>query len=526
MLKKTKIIIASACSVVVVGLGIVCFILFGNNTVKINKSTKKDYFRTAIEKDIYKKLDGIEKYLKILDNYDFSNIDTFSTMTISFEELGTQILSDILNFDLTWVNNAKIDLDSNIKNKDTNVIFGLGLNDTDLFSFDIRTLPSAKKLYIGSDLLNKGIIIDDTNNALKQNMNNINLLKLLLPNKKMYNKIFKKYVDIFFDGLSYFEVNDDAKISISEYEDDLVQKCTSIKCIISEDEIENIINKICEQIPNDKDLKQYISSIINLLQKAGLPVDLESEDVSGNVIDFIEESLSAVTPCGFIAEIELDDSDDIISFWIIDENNDFSTRYVDLVEGENIESLVQLSLYDVIDVQLLTKGTYKNGIINSVTSLNYGYDYDYHLCDIELKDYNYMDFIKQKKLEGKITITNLDELFDYIYWELDSIDDNEYEDLIAGLSCDIDMKSESINKSSIEFLLRLDDKPLMNVNLDSNISKAKKIELPKENVVNMNEITDIGTFITQNMKAAELMTRITSVNIPDELLSSLLSLFM
>lgn len=224
----------------------------------------------------------------LLENADMK-VGEKAEVSVNITDEGSDVLSELTGdqFDLDWLKEVKLDIESNI-NGNQDLKMGLDISGKDIISLDFVNDLQNGMMYIAiPEISEKYLSTEFETDEMSNLLSKMEDLEEVLPSEKELSKMLTKYVEIAFNTIDDAEMFKDT-LEIGGVE----QKCTVIELEIDERLGYEMSKNILEEAQNDEKLKTLLSDICDIM--ASVDSSYEYIDVDEIFSDGIDEALDEI----------------------------------------------------------------------------------------------------------------------------------------------------------------------------------------------------------------------------------------
>ena len=440
-------------------------------------------------------------------------------ITVNIEDSGRSLLGFVAPFDVSWLNNASVTINSSFKDNKEGGSMALLVNDSQVCTLDFYFDPDTEDMYMKvPELSDKYMKVnlketedDETLEASTEGLSDsvklLNNMTEAMPEASVVESLLNKYGTILIDnvkstdGTSDTLTAGDVSQDCTVYEGTLdseaaVRTLTAVlETAKSDKEIEAILEKWAAVLPDSQDLKAQFQEAVD----SGL--DALKEDSSDE--DSQDGYFSSKTWVGEDGEIigrsltMHDASGDTPVFTWQMPKNDSSYGYL-------------LEIYAEDEVYALSgNGTIENDILNGSYQFSMN---DEPAANIEVKDYNTAE-AKKGNINGSYSIS----------FVADESDDSSDVSPLANFSLDADIASTA-ESGSVKLGIVSAGATLGSVSFVS--GKGDGVDIP--DLASLKDVCDVSndddmTDYVSSMDFTKLMDNFTAAGVPDEVITYILS---
>lgn len=420
----------------------------------------------------YSVTDGYSKQTKQLDKNKDKNYETKVNLTASASDELISDISDSLGVDID-VNKVGLQVSTFGKDEDSQLNCSVKLDDDEILAAKV-IVDSLKSVYVDvpqlSDSTLKLDVEDDLNIDVSEAPTELisDLIYEGKPSNKQLKKILPRLVEVALET-----VEDAERASESVSVGDISKKVSYIEVELSEEDLVNMLLAVLKEAKDNKDMKQYICSLYEVLDKHSDEIDgFDFDDAD----DFYEEFCDAIDD--LIDELEDADADDdedfvwrtyvdykynIIGMSISTDDEENEISYLCVSKGKTFAYEFVVVANDETVFEIEGDGKVEKNLLSSTATISAAIDSDKmsKLAEIEFSQVDVKKLAKDE-LVGKLEI----KAGKYI---IDSIPE-DYDIDSASIVIDFDSKELS-SKSDIEF--KLNGKTYISLSVSAAIEETK-----------------------------------------------------
>lgn len=510
-----KLVLPAIALVLVLALVILNFsnvLGFGIKTFGSGKAYL-DFVQKESAKDIATSISDI--YTNFLNNFKEEQAAT-SNISFTLDEDVSKLLSSEFDFEigdkLDWINDLKLVVNANMKDKKNLAELKLNISDKDIISLKAVQDLSKGNMYFAIPELCKDYLKVDLEETGSYDYEEFakayDLMfeaKEALPDGKQVEKLITKYIGIAFD-----QIEDVTKESDTLSVGGIDQKCTVLEYKVSAKDLINIAEAVLEEAVEDKDIKKIIEDIEGFLK------DSDTVDFDEDLYKLFEEAVEDMLD--ELDDVDVDSSNKIrVTQYInnkheiigtkIKANNETVLFSATAQKGSEFESKFEAGQFEV-----KASGTKKKDIINGKYKIMVNGE---KICEIAVKDFDEKKF-KEGYINGNFRFSLSKELIDQLPSEVSSIIS------ILEPTIEIDCATtEDSSKISIN-LLKDNKKVLFGITFDSTIEKPSKVTVPSK-AFDATDDEEVSSYI-DSIKTESIIKSLKGTSIPTDLVDSLESI--
>lgn len=477
--KKGKIILWSCIAAVVAAIVLIVALNFSYIANFFNKmfSSDDDYIKTVYQNSANEFADEFEKnydiYLKSLG----ADSAASGEMTIDISDEATSLIGSYIETDIDWINSIDISLETNVKGKNTSVVYALSLNGVKILTGDVVATDKATYVKI-NEMFTKHLMtpidLDEADFA--------DVTKKL-PDAKTAKEMIKRYSSILIENISEVEKESDT-VKVSG----INVKCDKYTIEVDEKLFNKIVSELSKEAKKDKDLKKLFPDMDDSIEfeedeftkfKYSTWIN-EAGKIIGFEIDMGEEGLISYTAAesGKKSAFDLIISDAEFAVELsgdgVASNDKFNGEYELKVNKANVAEVVIKDL----DLKELEKGFIK--------------------CKVEINP--------NKSIMSSIVAPLL---------ENEGVDEDLIK-LLTGLKLEFDY-AQSDKNGKVVFTVLSNDKEFLKITTNGSTKTPEDVEVPKDAV----ESDKIESIIAP-FKILGILSSLEEAGVPSELITELL----
>lgn len=442
-------------------------------------------------------------------------------ITVNIEDSGRSLLGFVAPFDVSWLNNASVTINSSFKDNKEGGSMALLVNDSQVCTLDFYFDPDTEDMYMKiPELSDKYMKVnlkeaedDETLEASTESLSDsvtlLNNMTEVMPEASVVESLLNKYGTILIDNVKSTDGTSDTLTA-----GDISQDCTVYEGQISSEDAVKTATELLEAAKSDSDIESILntwndklSSDENLYESFTTAVDkglnaLKDTDTSDSEDSYLSTKIW-VDENGRIAgralEIQEGDTTTPILTWQMPENgSDFG--YLLTIASDDINTY-SLSGSGQIDGDKLN-GTYELSLADSISAI------------IEVKDYDTVS-AKEGNLNGNYKIT-------FPSSDTDNEDDY-YSSILENFALVLDLNSEK-DSGSVALSIENAGSTLGTLSITGGAGEA--VEIP--DLASLKDVYDANNNDDMNAYAATLdftsiMDNLSKAGVPDEVITYILS---
>lgn len=520
LMGKKAVLIPVAVILVVFLLVFFNFTSLANFALKTVLSPEKYY--SHVEKAQIEELSS--SVADIYDNVFLDNANVFDTSVDAgvYVELGDdakELIADYFDFDDTdWLN--KVGLELNVASKD------------DIFSGKVAALLGKEQLISGAavfdavdgtvflqipELTEKylGYYLEDSDYAYYYDPDEYTEVKeqykelyKAFPDKKVIEKLTKKYLTIAVENIDSVKKKKDT-LEVEKIE----QNCTVLRVRLNQTDMLNIMEAICEEAKDDKELLDVLSSIVSLSSN----YDVDADDIKEELIDEIEDMLDDIDDSRAYANSK---QEVIMNVWVngkgevvgrdISFGSDYDKAEVKFYMPQKGKKYAMEMIYESDYDNFKITGTGKK------TSSKLDGDFKVNvsgikLAEISVKDCN-IDEAKKGYLKGKFNIKPAKSLWNELGIGGASM-------LLSGYSLNIEADMGA-KKSELSMALEDDGKVFAKLTASTSIGSGKKESVSESKAIMVENSSDLLDWVDE-IDFDKFIKKINKTKLPVEFIEAI-----
>lgn len=520
LMEKKAVLIPAAVILVVFLLVFLNFTSLANFALKTVLSPEKYY--SHVEKAQIEEISS--SVADIYDNAFLDNANIFDTSVDAdvYVELGDdakELIADYFDFDDTdWLN--KVGLELNLASKD------------DVFSGKAAALLGKNQLISGAavfdavdgtvflqvpELTEKylGYYLEDSDYAYYYDPDEYTELKerykelsKTFPDKKVIEKLTKRYLTIAVDNIDSVKKKKDT-LEVEKIE----QNCTVLRVRLNQTDMLNIMEAICEEAKDDKELLEVLSTVVSLSSY----YEVDADEIQEEIIDEIEDMLDDIEDSRAYAN---SNQEVIMNVWVngkgevvgrdISYGSDYDKTEVKYYMPQKGKKYAMEMIYESDYDNFKITGTGKK------TSSKLDGDFKVNvsgikLAEISVKDYN-IDEAKKGYLKGKFNIKPSRSVWNELGIGSASM-------LLSGYSLDIEADMGA-KKSELSMALEDDGKVFAKLTASTSIGSGKKENVSESKAIMVENTSDLMDWIDE-IDFGKFIKNINKTKLPVEFIEAI-----
>lgn len=362
----------------------------------------------------YSACDTYSDYVDKVDSYKDKNFESKIKLSAQASEQLMSDISDSLGVDID-VTKAGIEIIGFGKDNSAQLNCSVDLDDEELLAVKM-VVDSLKSVYIHIPQLSDSTLKLDVEDDLDIDVSEVptefmnDLVYEGRPSSKAIENILPRLVEVAFDT-----IEDAKRSSESVSAGDITKKVSYIEAELTEENLVNMLLAVLEEAKQNKDLKEYIGSLYNVLDKHSDEIDgFDYDDAD----EFYDDFCDAIDD--LIDELEDVDADDdevatwrtyvdfnfnIIGMSIASEDEDDKFSYVVLSKGKNFAFEFVAVVDDDEVFEIVGDGKLENNMISASATVSAAVESDKlsKLAEIEISDVDAKKLAKDE-LVGRMEI--------------------------------------------------------------------------------------------------------------------------
>lgn len=521
LLQKKVILIPAAAILVVVLLLVFHFSSVANFALKTVLSPEKYY--SHVEKAEIKELSSM--VANLYDNVFLSNANVFDTSVDAgvYLELGEdakELISDYIDVDDTdWLDSIGLELKAASKD---DVISGkaaalLGKNQiisgSAVFNAVDGTvfmqIPELTEKYLGVELedFHFGFYSYDPDDYVEIKDQYQTMYKAF-PDKKVIEKLTERYLTVVVDNIDSVKKKKDT-LEVNKIE----QNCTVLRVRLNQTDLLNIMEAVCEEAMEDKELLEVVSSIVSVASDGAWDADDVEEEFLDEIEDMLEDIENSRKYSNSGQEV-------IMNVWVngkgeivgrdISFGSDYDkteVKYYLPQKGKNfaLELFVQ-SYYD--NFELTGSGKKSSSKLDGEFKVEVS---DVKLAEIEVEDYN-IDEAKKGYLQGKFNVKPSKNVWNELGLGSASM-------LLSGYSLGIEADMGA-KKSKLALIVEDDGEVFAKITASATVGSGKKETVAANKAIMIEEQSDIMDWVDE-IDFSGFIKKINKTKLPVELIETI-----
>lgn len=521
LLQKKVILIPAAAILVVVLLLVFHFSSVANFALKTVLSPEKYY--SHVEKAEIKELSSM--VANLYDNVFLSNANVFDTSVDAgvYLELGEdakELISDYIDVDDTdWLDSIGLELKAASKD---DVISGkaaalLGKNQiisgSAVFNAVDGTvfmqIPELTEKYLGVELedFHFGFYSYDPDDYVEIKDQYQTMYKAF-PDKKVIEKLTERYLTVVVDNIDSVKKKKDT-LEVNKIE----QNCTVLRVRLNQTDLLNIMEAVCEEAMEDKELLEVVSSIVSVASDGAWDADDVEEEFLDEIEDMLEDIENSRKYSNSGQEV-------IMNVWVngkgeivgrdISFGSDYDkteVKYYMPQKGKNfaLELFVQ-SYYD--NFELTGSGKKSSSKLDGEFKVEVS---DVKLAEIEVEDYN-IDEAKKGYLQGKFNVKPSKNVWNELGLGSASM-------LLSGYSLGIEADMGA-KKSKLALIVEDDGEVFAKITASATVGSGKKETVAANKAIMIEEQSDIMDWVDE-IDFSGFIKKINKTKLPVELIETI-----
>ena len=275
-----------------------------------------------------------------------------------------------VDMDLDWINTISVNMDAVQKEKLSQLIASVCVDDKEIVSLDFINDADKQEIFVALLGLSDKYLTASTDsgdvgvsaNYLTTALYTDPELKKALPSDEEIDNLLDKYIKIAIDNL-----DDVSKETDTIEVDGIEQKVTVLELEIDMDVVVEIAEDILKEVKNDKELEEYINDIADYLEKNDLVDD--AGDAYDEFVDLIDDGLDE------LEDLDYDNETIINLVDYVNSKHEIVGRKLEVFDEEIISCVVArkgkkfAAEIEMPSVKIQGSGTEKNDVINGEFSL-------------------------------------------------------------------------------------------------------------------------------------------------------------
>ena len=430
-------------------------------------------------------------------------------ITVNIEDSGRSLLGFVAPFDVSWLNNASVTINSSFKDNKEGGSMALLVNDSQVCTLDFYFDPDTEDMYMKVNL--KETEDDETLEASTEGLSDsvklLNNMTEAMPEASVVESLLNKYGTILIDNVKSTDGTSDTLTA-----GDVSQDCTVYEGTLDSEAAIRTLTAVLETSKSDKEIEAILEK-----WSAVLP---DSQDLNAQFQEAVDSGLNALKEDSsdeasqdgyFSSKTWVGEDGEIIgrSLTMHDASGDTPVFTWQMPKSDSSYGYL-LEIYAEDEVYALSgNGTIENDILNGSYQFSMN---DEPAANIEVKDYDTAE-AKKGNINGSYSIS----------FVADESDDSSDVSPLTNFSLDADIASTA-ESGSIKLGIVSAGATLGSVSFVS--GKGDGVDIP--DLASLKDVCDVSndddmTDYVSSMDFTKLMDNLTAAGVPDEVITYILS---
>ena len=426
-------------------------------------------------------------------------------ITVNIEDSGRSLLGFVAPFDVSWLNNASVTINSSFKDNKEGGSMALLVNDSQVCTLDFYFDPDTEDMYMKvPELSDKYMKVnlketedDETLEASTEGLSDsvklLNNMTEAMPEASVVESLLNKYGTILIDNVKSTDGTSDTLTA-----GDVSQDCTVYEGTLDSEAAIRTLTAVLETSKSDKEIEAILEK-----WSAVLP---DSQDLNAQFQEAVDSGLNA------LKEDSSDEAsqDGYFSSKTMHDASGYTPVFTWQMPKSDSSYGYLLEIYAEDEVYALSgNGTIENDILNGSYQFSMN---DEPAANIEVKDYDTAE-AKKGNINGSYSIS----------FVADESDDSSDVSPLTNFSLDADIASTA-ESGSVKLGIVSAGATLGSVSFVS--GKGDGVDIP--DLASLKDVCDVSndddmTDYVSSMDFTKLMDNLTAAGVPDEVITYILS---